>query len=150
MIIKGATGVAIAAAIGNLLQGWDGGAIAGGCVLILQEPFFFLLLLLPSSFFLLPFTSSSSLVSLTVTARPSICLSTTLLLRVQGLLQGKKTLCKENLLVSNFPSQLSANYWCKSMNPPCPPLFLHSTIKSIRCSRRIKCTTNLCFDSTTT
>jgi hypothetical protein len=36
------------------------------------------------------------------------------------------------------------------MNPPCPPLFLHSTIKSIRCSRRIKCTTNLCFDSTTT
>jgi hypothetical protein len=38
MIIKGATGVAIAAAIGNLLQGWDGGAIAGGCVVILQEP----------------------------------------------------------------------------------------------------------------
>ncbi len=58
-----------------------------------------------------------------------------------------KTLCKENPLVSNFPSQLAANYWCKSTNPP---LFLHSTIKSIRCSRRIKCTTNLCFDSTTT
>jgi len=29
MMIKGAQGVAIAAAIGNLLQGWDGGAIAG-------------------------------------------------------------------------------------------------------------------------
>jgi len=41
-------------------------------------------------FFLLPLTSSSSLVFLTVTARPSICLSTTLLLRVQALLQGKK------------------------------------------------------------
>lgn len=81
MIIKGATGVAIAAAIGNLLQGWDGGAIAGGSPNITRTFFFF---------FLLPLTSSSSLVSLTVTARPSICLSTTLLLRVQGLLQGKK------------------------------------------------------------
>jgi hypothetical protein len=31
MMIKGAQGVAVAAAIGNLLQGWDGGAIAGTC-----------------------------------------------------------------------------------------------------------------------
>jgi hypothetical protein len=30
-MIKGAQGVAVAAAIGNLLQGWDGGAIAGTC-----------------------------------------------------------------------------------------------------------------------
>lgn len=29
MMIKGATGVAAVAAIGNFLQGWDGGAIAG-------------------------------------------------------------------------------------------------------------------------
>jgi hypothetical protein len=29
MNLKGATGVAAVAAIGNLLQGWDGGAIAG-------------------------------------------------------------------------------------------------------------------------
>ena len=28
--IRGARGVATAAALGNLLQGWDGGAIAGG------------------------------------------------------------------------------------------------------------------------
>jgi hypothetical protein len=31
MMIKGAQGVAVAAAIGNLMQGWDGGAIAGTC-----------------------------------------------------------------------------------------------------------------------
>jgi hypothetical protein len=31
MMIRGAQGVAVAAAIGNLLQGWDGGAIAGMC-----------------------------------------------------------------------------------------------------------------------
>jgi hypothetical protein len=48
MIIKGATGVAIAAAIGNLLQGWDGGAIAGGCPNITRTLFLFLFLL-PSS-----------------------------------------------------------------------------------------------------
>jgi hypothetical protein len=93
MIIKGATGVAIAAAIGNLLQGWDGGAIAGGCVLILQEP---------SSFFPTEKTSSSSLVSLTVTARPSICLSTTLLLRYKVCYKGKKTLCKEKPTGANL------------------------------------------------
>jgi hypothetical protein len=29
MMLKGATSVAAVAAIGNLLQGWDGGAIAG-------------------------------------------------------------------------------------------------------------------------
>ncbi len=144
MIIKGATGVAIAAAIGNLLQGWDGGAIAGGCVLILQEP--------SSSFFLLP--TSLHILLLPCFSHcdgPPIQLfehySSSQSIRFAT---RKKTLCKENPLVSNFPSQLSANYWCKSMNPPCPPLFLHSTIKSIRCSRRIKCTTNLCFDSTTT
>ncbi|CAM6010225.1 unnamed protein product [Sphagnum balticum] len=37
MIIKGATGVAIAAAIGNLLQGWDGGAIAGALLYLKPE-----------------------------------------------------------------------------------------------------------------
>lgn len=29
MMLRGATSVAAVAAIGNLLQGWDGGAIAG-------------------------------------------------------------------------------------------------------------------------
>jgi hypothetical protein len=105
-------------------------------------------------FCLLPLTSSSSLVSLTVTDRPSICLEHYSSAQSTRFATRKtKKLCKENPLVSNFPSQLAANYWCKSMNPPCPPcppLFLHSTIKSIRCSRRIKCTTNLCFDSTST
>ncbi|CAM6032507.1 unnamed protein product [Sphagnum compactum] len=37
MKIKGATGVAIAAAIGNLLQGWDGGAIAGALLYLKPE-----------------------------------------------------------------------------------------------------------------
>lgn len=35
MMLKGATSVAAVAAIGNLLQGWDGGAIAGKGQLIL-------------------------------------------------------------------------------------------------------------------
>ncbi|CAM6009600.1 unnamed protein product [Sphagnum balticum] len=36
-MIKGAQGVAIAAAIGNLLQGWDGGAIAGALLYLKPE-----------------------------------------------------------------------------------------------------------------
>lgn len=35
MMLKGATSVAAVAAIGNLLQGWDGGAIAGKGQLII-------------------------------------------------------------------------------------------------------------------